>query len=208
MKTQGWGVETIAGFGILAAWFVACAGGDIPPIDNELRGALIESFGGQDGQMPGGGAAGAGGDGESGAAGAGGDGGAGDGGAASGAAGAGGGGNPGGAGSVGGGDECDAFNTILLDSCGSAGCHGANSPQGAFAVDEASVLDFVDQPSTYDTCDGLFIDSANPEDSLLYTKLDEDIPPGCGNLQMPLTGDLLDDTQKDCVLDWLGQFAN
>ncbi len=201
MKTQGWGVETIAGFGILAAWFVACAGGDIPPVDDDLRGALVSNFGGQDGQLSGG-AAGAGGDGgdggsASGAAGAG-----GDGGSASGAAGA------GGAGSVGGGNECDAFNTILVDSCGSAGCHGANSPQGAFAVDEQGVLDFVDQPSTYDTCDGLFIDSVNPEESLLYTKLDEDFPAGCGNLQMPLTGDLLDDTQKECVLDWLGQFAD
>ena len=34
---HGWGVGTMAGVGVLAAWFVACAGETIPPIDDDLR---------------------------------------------------------------------------------------------------------------------------------------------------------------------------
>jgi hypothetical protein len=208
MKYQGWRAGTIGGVGVLAAWFVACAGEDIPPVDNDLRGALASSFGGQDSQMSGGGAAGAGGDDSGGAAGAGGRGGS----AATppgGGAGAGGSGSSvAGAGS-GGGVRCDAFNTIIKSSCGLAGCHGANSSQGSFGVSEAAVLDYVDAPSEAfgSACDAVYIDSTNPENSLLYTKVIDDYPAGCGQLQMPLTGDLLDPTQQACLLDWLGQFA-
>src|SRR3954468_5551791 len=69
MKTQRWGVGTMAygSIGALAVWFVACAGGDTPPVDNELRGALATGYGGEvqrgaagTGSPPGAGAAGAG----------------------------------------------------------------------------------------------------------------------------------------------------
>src|SRR6187431_1044433 len=60
MNTQGWGKSTIA-FGVLAAWFIACAGEDIPPVDNTLRSDLDENYGGAEG-VGSAGAAGAGGD--------------------------------------------------------------------------------------------------------------------------------------------------
>jgi hypothetical protein len=201
MMKQRWRAGTIGGIGILAAWFVACAGEDIPPIDNELRGALVENFGGQDGQMAGGGAAGAGGDDSGGAAGAG----AAPANPSGGAAGAGGS-TPVDGKSSGSGAVCDAFNTILQERCGSAGCHGPGSSQGAFGVSEAAVADFVNEPSTFSDCDGVFIDTANPEDSLIYTKLTMDFAPGCGNLQMPANGDFLTPDETACVLSWLGQF--
>ena len=51
----------------------------------------------------------------------------------------------------------------------------------------------------------LFIDSSNPEESLIYTRL---FAGDCGgNLPMPLTGDPLTDEESECVLSWLQQFA-
>jgi hypothetical protein len=206
MMKQGWRASTIGAFGVLAAWFIACAGEDTPPVDNDLRSALATNFG----EVTGGGAAGAGGDDSGGAAGAGGSG------AVTpqgGAAGASGGGSSGSGSTVGGGsgsgNRCDAFTTIIKGSCGIAGCHGPNSSQGSFGVSEANIADYVDAPSeAFGTaCDAVYIDSRNPADSLLYTKVIDDYPAGCGNLQMPLTGSLLDATQEACLLDWLGQFA-
>jgi len=204
---HGWGVGTMAGVGVLAAWFVACAGETIPTIDDDLRQDIEtvydeEGSGGQQGNAgsaatPGGGAAGA--------AGAGG----GDEPSGGGAAGAGGGEPVGGGG--GGLDPtvCDAYNTILVPSCGLSGCHNAGSSQGAFAVDGADedILEFVDRASTQDACDLLFIDSADTEQSLILRRTDEQTPPGCGNLRMPLTGSLLDADEVECLTEWLSQFA-
>jgi hypothetical protein len=208
MKTQGWGVKTIAGFGILAAWFVACAGGDIPPVDNELRGALIENFGGQDGQMAGGGAAGAGGDGESGAAGAG-----GDGGAASGAAGTGGSGSPGGAGSVGGSGSsanvCDAYTTVFLGNCAGSNCHGDGAINGVFAGADPPVAgDLVDQVSTRGPECGVLVDPSNTENSLILDMVLGQQGPTCFAVPMPLGGDDLPAEDIDCITEWLTQFAD
>jgi hypothetical protein len=204
MTMQGWGVRTIAGLGMFAGWFLACAGDDIPPIEDELRGALAQNFGGASMEVGSAGTAGSGtgGRGGSGSGNGGSANNAGSGNAAGGAAGDGGG-PVGGGGS---GDTCDAFNTILLDRCGSSGCHNDGSPQGAFAVSEQDVLEFVDRPSTKgNACDQLFIDSSNPEESLLYTRL---FSADCGGiLSMPLSGDPLTEEQSDCVLSWLGQFA-
>jgi hypothetical protein len=198
----------MAGVGVLAAWFVACAGETIPTIDDDLRQDVEDVYGdegggGQQGNagsaaVPGGGAAGA--------AGAGGNepsGGAGAGGA--------GGGEPvGGGGGGGGGDVCDAYNTIIVPSCGLAGCHNEGSSQGAFAVDgeEAGITAFVDRASTFDTCDLVFIDSNDPTQSLLQRRTEEDTIEGCGLVgRMPL-GDQLSAADQACLNEWLTQFAN
>ena len=207
MKTQGWGVETIAGFGILAAWFVACAGSDIPPVDDELRGALITNFGGQDGQL-GGGASGAGGDGgdggsASGAAGAGGDGGA------AGAAGAGGSAPVGGGGSGSSADVCDAYETVFLVKCGTSGCHGDGAINGVFAGAAAPTADdIVDQPSTRGDACGVLVDPGNTDDSLILTMVLGEQPASCFPVQMPLGGDNLLPEEIDCVTEWLTQFED
>jgi hypothetical protein len=203
MKTQVWRLRTLAGFGVLAAWFIACSGEDIPQVDDQTREDLASKFPDDEGQeatagaaSSGGGAAGAGGSGGRAAGGSGGRAGSG-----STSGGSGGSGSPATGGS---GGACDAFTTILLPKCGTAGCHDASSTQGAFAVTEEGVTDFVNKKATY--CDEPYIDSANPAQSLIYLKLAEDFPAGCGNLQMPANGDYLTEEEEACVLSWLGQF--
>lgn len=192
----------MAGFGMLAAWFVACAGEDIPPIDNDLRGALADGYGGAAQVGSGGGAGGNAGSGDAGSANAG-SANAGSGNPGGGA----GGGEPVGNAGSGGGGECDAFNTIIQPRCGTAGCHNEGAGAGEFGASEALAAEYIDEPSI-SFCDGLVIDSANVEESLLYTKLSEASPQGCGSLQMPANGDLLTDEEIACVLGWLQQFAD
>jgi hypothetical protein len=204
MKMQNWGVGTMAGFGVLAAWFVACAGTDVPPVDDELRQDIADEYpdgsGGQQavagagGAVPSGGAAGTRGEPAGGGA-------AGAGGGDVAAAGAGGGG--------GGGVVCEAYTTIIVPRCGNPTCHDSGSAQGAFAIegDEAGLAEFIDRESTFSNCNGLFIDSSNTENSLLLTKLANPVPTGCGQLQMPLTGDFLTPEEITCMEDWLTQFA-
>jgi hypothetical protein len=209
MKNQGWRTGTIGSFGILAAWFIACAGEDTPPVGDDLRGALASSFGGEFGQTGSAGAAGAGGSG-SGRAGSGSQSSGGRSGSANaggGAAGAAGGGEPvsGGSGN-GGGSVCDAFDTIIIDRCGSVGCHGPNSINGDFGVAEEDVINFVDAESVNSECDQLVIDTSNPENSLIYTKVTGDYPTDCGAQRMPLTGDFLTPEEEECLLDWVSQF--
>ena len=204
MNTQGWGKSTIA-FGVLAAWFIACAGEDIPPVDNTLRSDLDENYGGAEG-VGSAGAAGAGGDEQNGgAAGSGPSGGSG-----GRAPAAGNGGDSGAAGSGpvggGGGGDCEGF-ALIQDRCGSAGCHNAGAVNGEFGADEDAFASFIDQPSQYDTCDSPFIDSADPENSLIYIKLSEDFPPTCGFLQMPANGDFLSNDEAACVLSYLTEVA-
>jgi len=203
MNRQGWGKSGIA-FGALAAWFIACGGEDIPPVSNDLRSDLEEAYGGAEGV----GSAGAAGADNGGAAGSGPSGGSG--GRANPPPAAGNGGDSGAAGSGpvggGGGGDCDGF-ALIQDRCGTAGCHGANSAQGGFGVSESAFAGFVDEPSTLFDCDSVFIDSGDPEASLIYTKLSQDFPQGCGNLQMPANGDFLSDDEAACVLSYLTQVA-
>lgn len=216
MKTQRWGLSKVTGgcFGVLAAWFVACSGSDIPAVDDELRTDLANSY--PDDEATG--SAGTASAGEAGSAGAGGGGGA----EPSGGGAAGAGGNDGagagagggapvagasGSGNTGGNDRCDAPGTILVSRCGSAGCHNDGSPLGGFGVDDPAVLaDFVGAPSNYPDCSSPIIDAADPENSLIYIKLQEDFPFECGNLQMPANGEFLTPDEEACVLDWLGGF--
>ena len=202
---HGWGFGTLAGVGVLAVWFVACAGEDIPPIDEELRGNIETVYGDEGGQLGTAGSASAGSGGAAGAAGAA---GAGDEPSGGGAAGAGG--RPpvvggGGSGNAG---VCDAYNDIIVPSCGIPGCHNAGSSQGAFAIegDETAITAFIDKPSTRG-CPEKFINTTNIDQSLIYTRTTPDFPQECGILQMPLQGDLLTPDQQACLQDWLSQFA-
>jgi hypothetical protein len=209
MMTQGTGAGTRArsGFGVLALLIVACAGKDTPPFADGFEQALAQNYGGDDGVGVAGAAGAAGAGGRGGAAGAGmvGTAGASMGGGAAGTQAAGG----GSAGTGASGEVCDAFTTILLPTCGISGCHNAGSSQGAFAVTEADAADFVDEQSTFGAACGVFIDSRNPEESLILTKCNDTFDKAnCGPLQMPLTGDFLTPDQEACVLSWLGQFAN
>jgi hypothetical protein len=214
MRMQGWGVKTVAGLGMFAGWFLACAGDDIPPIEDDLRGALEQEFGGAPAASAGSGGSGTAGQGGSGAGGSGtsgsgnaGSANAGSGNSGGGAAGAGGGEPVGGGGGGVDAPDCDAF-PILAASCAiSSGCHGANSPYGDFADNEDAINEYLDKPSVDSDCDSLVVDTANPADSLLYTKLGEDWPRACGNLQMPAAGDFLTEEETLCVLGWLGRFA-
>jgi len=212
MKKQRLRLSTVAsgGFGILAAWFIACSGSDIPAVDDENRQALEDTYGDDDDAAAN---AGTGGGGNGGSAmvppGGGGAAGAGGAGAPPSGGGAGGGEPVGGAGTTGGGNfaGCDALDTILLDRCGTAGCHNDGSAVGGFAVDDLDVVrEYVDAPSGYQDCPNPIIDSSDPENSLIYTKIIDDFDPACGIQAMPLTGDFLTPDETACVLEWLGQF--
>lgn len=209
MMRQRWGLGTVLGaLGIVAALIAACSGNDIPPISNEDRDAFEEVYGDDD-------ATGAAGSSMSGVAGAGGGGMVGSGGSGAGGAppaggrGGGGGAVVGGGGS-GSGTPCDAPVQIFAASCAvSSTCHGAGSGVGDFAASPAAAEALVDVPSLYSPDCGLWIDSANPEESLLLTKVNDTFDKqNCGQLRMPLSGDFLEPEDEACILSWLEQFAD
>ncbi len=213
MMTQGTGAGTRArsGFGVLVLLVAACAGKDTPPFADGFEQALAQNYGGDDGVGIAGSAGSAGSAGATGAggrAGAAGAGMVGAAGASMSAAGSGSGGGSAGAGASG--EVCDAFGSFMEERCGSGGlCHGANASNGAFAESEAAAADFVNKVSAFGAACGVFIDSRNPEESLILTKSDNTYDKAnCGPLQMPANGNFLTPTEIDCLTSWLGQFAN
>lgn len=103
-----------------------------------------------------------------------------------------------------GGDEpCDAPGTILVSRCGAASCHGG--AVGDFAESASALESLVgEEPSSNSDECGLMIDPENPEQSFLLTKLNGQLPSGCGApmpFGTPLTADEL-----DCVESWISQF--
>jgi hypothetical protein len=206
MMKQGWRASTIGGFGILAAWFLACAGEDTPPVDNDLRGALASSFGGADGQMAAAGAA------------AGGRGGASSNGGSGtppppARGGSGGSGSPvggGGSGSgSGGGDVCDAYTTIFLQKCTGGNCHSEGSINGVFAGDEApAAADLVDVVSSRGEECGVLVDPGDTENSLILQMVEGTQGASCFPVQMPIGFDNLSDNELGCLTEWLTQFED
>lgn len=199
----------MAGFGMLAAWFVACAGEDIPPIDNDLRGALADGYGGAAQVGSGGGAGGAG----SGNAGSGnaGSANAGSANAGSGNPGGGaGGGEPVGNAGSGGGGVCDAYEDIFVAKCGNAGCHNDGSINGAFAGEAPPLAaDLVNSVSSRGDACGVLVDPAALEESLILTMVTgEADPSACFPALMPLGGDNLTPDEIACIEDWLTQFGD
>jgi hypothetical protein len=209
----------IAALGSVGATFViACAGGDIPPTTDELRDQLATRFGGaaastggRGGSGGSGGTAGAAGSGneagaagsDGGSAGAAGAGGSGNEGGAAGSGGAGGAGGGGaGTGGAGGGDVCDGF-AVLQANCSGGSCHNVeNSPFGSFAVSLEEAQSYVGEDACLSGATGPMFDPANPEDSVAILKLSDDPP--CGST-MPLgAGGSLEQSDIDCLLEWIG----
>ena len=128
-------------------------------------------------------------------------------------------GNPGndaGAGADGGsGFVCSADSTIdplgdLLTnsaSCAMAGCHAAGSIYGVYAGD---LSDLVDVDSSQAACEEggtplKYVDSANPANSLIITKLAD--PPPCGS-PMPLVGGPLQANEIACITEYIEALAS
>jgi hypothetical protein len=108
---------------------------------------------------------------------------------------------------VAGGPPCDAVETVFLASCAtSVACHAEGAFYGDFAVSEESALEYLNVVSPRGAACGLWINSANPERSMIYTKL-TGASAECGQ-RMPLQGDFLTEEQSACVLSWLQQFAD
>jgi hypothetical protein len=113
----------------------------------------------------------------------------------------------GGSSSINDGPFCDAVEEVFLPSCGTGSCHSnPNATIGDFAVGREEAESFVDVPSRRNPVCGLFIDSADPSQSLLLRKLTGDFEtPTCGGL-MPVIGRDLTREEIDCVGSWLQQF--
>lgn len=212
MNTQSRAVGAIArcGFGILilAAGFVACAGGDTPPVDNGLRDGLRDNYGGAAGsQMASAGASGSGGSGT-------GNGGTGNGGSSNAAGGAAGSSASGGSGPGGGsgpdlGNACDAYTTIFLEKCAGGSCHSEGSLNGVFAGAEPPPPgSLVDVPSRNGEQCGVLVDSGRIQDSVILTMLTGDQGATCSPVPMPLGDDNLDDAELECVTEYLTALVN
>jgi hypothetical protein len=103
---------------------------------------------------------------------------------------------------------CDAMTTVIQSSCGDVSCHGNPAATiGGWGVDDASVRPYVDKPSVLGRQCGVIIDSLNPNESLILTKVLGTFPDGfCGG-PMPV-GSFERPTQAQilCLSDWLQQF--
>jgi hypothetical protein len=112
--------------------------------------------------------------------------------------GAGGGSGTGGAASASG---CAEACEIIAMRCATAGCHAASSPAGGLDLASPDLaMRLADAPATTASCSSeTLLDTASPEDSLLYGKLLD--PPTCGT-RMPL-GLPLDDDEIACMLRWM-----
>ncbi len=101
---------------------------------------------------------------------------------------------------AGGGAGCGDVETSLIGArCATANCHDAGSVAGNLDLTPGSGLaaKLVDQPSA---CGGSLVDSAAPENSVMYTKCLE--TNSCG-LRMPASGMKLTDAEEQCLLDWI-----
>ena len=100
------------------------------------------------------------------------------------------------------GTDCpDVPTVIFAQRCATPSCHmGAMAAANLDLTAGGLEARVAGQPGTATCGSALLADPASPEDSLLYTKL-EDVP-SCG-AKMPFGGSL-DDIEKQCILDWIG----
>jgi hypothetical protein len=96
----------------------------------------------------------------------------------------------------------DPCNGLLTNSCALANCHDAESSSVDLSLAGREER-LVDQAGR--TCPGNYIDTANPEASLLYTKCAEP-QPACGS-PMPLAQEPLDQEELSCLLAYVQSFA-
>jgi hypothetical protein len=118
-----------------------------------------------------------------------------------GSSGAGSGGSSAGAGGGGGEQGCAEACNIIATRCATTGCHTGGTPAGGL---DLSADDFITEltgkmATTADCAGETLIDSANPEQSLLYAKVTD--PPACG-VRMPF-GLYLDDDEIECMRKWI-----
>lgn len=98
---------------------------------------------------------------------------------------------------------CNAVTDIFPTQCADAACHNPTDAIAGLDLVSPDVASRVvgQQASTADMCTGrLLVDPNAPEDSLLYSKLND--PPPCG-VQMPFSKPELTEPEKQCVLDWI-----
>lgn len=89
---------------------------------------------------------------------------------------------------------------LFEERCGGAICHSdGDSTAAGLDLTSPGVEDRV-SGAAGSGCAGVLADPANPEGSLLYTKVVE--APTCGT-QMPLNGDPLTEDELTCMRDWI-----
>jgi len=94
----------------------------------------------------------------------------------------------------------DVPTKILGERCATAGCHGADTPQAGLDLtpDDGLAARMVDVDGV--GCMGKIVDSAAPEQSLLYTKC---LATNTCLTRMPQTGEVLSDFEEDCLLEYI-----
>jgi len=96
----------------------------------------------------------------------------------------------------------DPCNGLLTKKCALANCHDPESSSFDLTL-EGREARMVDQPGR--TCIGNYVDTANPEASLLYTKCAAETQ-ACGS-SMPLGRPPLDDEELSCLLGYIQSLA-
>jgi hypothetical protein len=98
---------------------------------------------------------------------------------------------------------------VLTAKCGGGSCHSnERATIGDFAIGRLQAEAMLDRPASEQGC-GLIIDSADPAQSLMLTKVNGTYPSDCGG-PMPAPAGReerqLTDGDIDCLSDWLQQF--
>jgi hypothetical protein len=104
-------------------------------------------------------------------------------------------------------EHCDAIEEVFRFKCGPS-CHqNVGFANGDFAVGPEEARNYVDRVSARGSRCGLVIDSQDPQNSLILTKITGDYPPdNCGGA-MPIGSFEITDGEIDCISDWVEQFA-
>lgn len=105
----------------------------------------------------------------------------------------------------GGTDNCgDVPATIIGPRCATANCHDSDMPLNNLDLtpDEGLADRLIGVAG--DMCPGDLVDAANPEASLMYTKVL--VTTSCG-IQMPQTGEKLTAEEEQCMLEWIQEIT-
>ncbi len=96
----------------------------------------------------------------------------------------------------------DVPSTILGPRCATSNCHDADQPAAELdlTADSGLAARMVDVDGT--GCTGKIVDSAAPEESLLYTKC---LSTNDCNSIMPVTGEKLTDAEFECLLEYISE---
>jgi hypothetical protein len=112
-----------------------------------------------------------------------------------------------GSGGMGGGDASsgacgDVLEDLLKPSCATTFCH-STSARGPLDLEaEGAGMRLIGKAASGQCSDHEYINAESPEESFIYTKLNDPAP--CGE-QMPFSGDKFTAEQKACVLEYIEQ---